>query len=132
MIYTSYYGMLGKLKAEGIVPIAISVGKPKGWAGESIDSLAPTWAMLKMGPSDYERAYNAILDHNDPREIVQNHVMGRDVALLCWERDINDCHRKMVGEWLREAGYECEEFVPATRDELKRRAVAATGQGSLF
>lgn len=110
--------MVRSLEKAGIEPIAISRGKPKGFAGRSYDRLAPTWAMLRMNDSDYDAAYEDILAKNDPEQFVHSLIAGmnekhpKGVALLCWEKDINECHRKRVGEWLRTAGYEVEEFDP--------------------
>lgn len=110
--------MVRKLTKAGIEPVAISRGKPKGFAGRSYDRLAPTWAMLKMSDADYDAAYEQILAQNDPHQFVHSLIAGMNekcpngVALLCWEKDVNECHRKRLGEWLIEAGYEVEEFDP--------------------
>lgn len=111
-IYTSYYGQLKNLVQHGIEPIAISRGVPTGFAGRRVMVLAPTWAMLKMSDEDYDKCYENILAHINRDALVEDLAKGgdHDVALLCWEKDINDCHRKRVGEWLREGGYEVEEF----------------------
>lgn len=109
MIYTSYFSRVRELKKCGIQPIAISRGVPAGWAERQIKELAPTWQMLKMSDEDYNRCYEQILANVDRDKLVES-FGGRDVALLCWEKDINECHRKRVGEWLREGGYEVEEF----------------------
>lgn len=125
MIYTSYYSRAHALQEAGIVPISISRGKPKWFSGEAIDSLAPRWDMLKMPTAQYNAEYQKILKRNNPHEIVDRIVRGRDVALLCYEKDINDCHRKMVGEWLRENGYECEEWEPQRKEPQKKAAMTA-------
>ena len=110
MIYTSYYGQLKNLREDGIVPISISRGKPHWYHGEALDSLAPTWDMIHLGWDEYEPRYMEILAKNNAKHIVENVIKGRDVALLCYEKDIEDCHRKYVLRWLRENGYECEEY----------------------
>ena len=130
MIYTSYFGRLRDLSKSGIEAISISRSVPTGFAGRRIMELAPTWAMLKMSDEDYDRCYEQILAKVDRDELVKS-FEGRNVALLCWEKDINDCHRKRVGEWLREGGYEVEEFQTERqiqdekRKEEKRREEAA-------
>lgn len=109
MIYTSYWGNVKTLEKCEIKPIAISRGKPRGWQGASYDALAPTWTMLQMNDEDYSAAYDAILAANDPDDFVR--WLGEDdVALLCWEKDPTDCHRSTIAKWLRNAGYEVEEF----------------------
>lgn len=116
MIYTSYFGMSKKLIENGIEPIAISRSVPKNFAGRRILSLAPTWAMLRMSDEEYDENYKKILQNNDIDAIVDS-FNGTDVALLCWEKDVNDCHRKQVAEWLIEHGYEVKEFEPKQKHE---------------
>lgn len=111
MIYTSYWSRAKTLEKNGIEPVAISRGKPKWFSGRSCDAIAPTWAMLKMSDEDYWAHYWKILERADPHDFVR-WLGDKDVALLCWEKDINDCHRKAVGEWLVAYGYECEEWEP--------------------
>lgn len=124
MIFTSYYGQLRNLAKSGITPIAISRSVPAGFAGRRIMELTPTWAMLKMSDADYDRCFEEMLTKVDRDALVKS-FDGQNVALMCWEKDINDCHRKRVGEWLREGGYEVEEFgvkketAPVKKEEPK-------------
>ena len=120
MIYTSYYSRVRELVKNGIEPICISRGAPSGFTGRRIMSLAPTWQMLKMPDAEYNRCYEEILAKNDRDALVAS-FGGKDVALLCWEKDINECHRKRVGEWLREGGYEVEEFATKKEKEAEQR-----------
>lgn len=32
------------------------------------------------------------------------------IALLCYEKPDDFCHRHLVADWLRKNGYECEEL----------------------
>ena len=114
-IYTSYWSNIKKLRKAGIEPVSISRGNPKGWNGRWLSQLAPTWKMLKMSDEDYDREYERILASNNPDEIVRKleeglHEGCSGVALLCWEKDPNCCHRKTVAEWLSANGYEVTEF----------------------
>jgi hypothetical protein len=45
-------------------------------------------------------------------------LVGEDIVLLCWEKPPKDCHRALVAEWLREAGFEVEE-IPAEQPPKK-------------
>ena len=120
MIYTSYWSNIGKLRKAGIEPVAVSRGKPKNFNGRYIDSLAPSWAMLKMDSDEYDELYQRILDRNDADDIVR-WLGNKDVALCCWEKNPNDCHRSKIAKWLRDNGYECEEYV-----EKKEEAIQLT------
>ena len=33
-----------------------------------------------------------------------------DIALVCYEKPGDFCHRHLVADWLNEAGYQCEEY----------------------
>jgi hypothetical protein len=35
---------------------------------------------------------------------------GKDIALVCYEKPEDFCHRHLVAEWLKKFGYCCEEF----------------------
>jgi len=115
-LYTSYFGNSSKLRKEGIAIVSIARFNPKymtdlaGWCL----SVAPRAEMLRMSEEKYEREFLKILNDVDPGEIyhkVMEKAEGFDgVALCCYEKDINDCHRKTVGEWLTANGYACEEF----------------------
>lgn len=119
MIFTSYYSRTKELIANGIEPVAVSRGVPKGFQGRRALALAPTWAMLKMSNEDYDAAYEKIISKVDPKAFVEWLGDG-NVALMCWEKDINQCHRKRIAEWLTENGYEVKEYSPA--DSLMDRA----------
>jgi uncharacterized protein (DUF488 family) len=59
---------------------------------------------------DYTRL---VLDSLDPHVVVQqlkNMVGYNDVALVCYEKSGDFCHRNIVAEWLRNAGYEVKEW----------------------
>ena len=132
MLYTSYWGNIGRIERAGIEPVAVSRGKPKGFSGRSFDEVAPTWSMVKMGMGpEYEAMYQRILARQDPRDFAWRVIAGRPkdvehVAMLCWERDWDDCHRKMIAEWLTAAGIPCVELTP---DRLEG---AMMGMGTLF
>ena len=114
-VYTSYWGNLRRLREAKIEPVAISRGKPKNWFGRSYDKLAPTWNMLKMESDQYDRCYEEILKRNDQDAFMHWLESGMKegcdgVAILCWEKNPDECHRSKVAKWLKDAGYECEEF----------------------
>jgi len=104
-IYTSYHARAEKLIALGIQPISISVQWPKYSKVRypEMKNLAPTYKMLKMSEEQYDKHMNIILAGLDPRvvfQVINRNAQGKDVALLCYEADVNTCHRQKVGEWL--------------------------------
>jgi hypothetical protein len=143
-IYTSYYGNLKKLKAEGIIPISISIGMPK-FITEPVlrlTQLAPTYPMLGLEYDEYKEKYLKILDTIDwqsIREILkQTSNGGNPIALCCFESLKGDeewCHRTMLAEYLNKMIPDVEnhitEFVPAEKETIKK-VVEIKEQPKLF
>lgn len=136
-IYTSYFGKLPVLRQLGIVPICISRGVPKFYGGACNNKVAPYSWMLKDGVSreQYIDAFkNKVLKSVDPVEFLHECEAigeGQDVALLCYEKPTDFCHRHLVADWLEnETGIIITEFGVTGRPwEHKNPDVE---QGSLF
>ncbi len=119
MIYTSYFAKLRKMPA-GIVPIAICRYPPKWYNGLTYKVLAPPSVLLSawQGGRVTEKMYinvytNEVLNNLDPESVVNELTKiadGHDVVLLCFEKSGDFCHRNLVADWLRQAGYGCEEL----------------------
>ena len=115
-IYTSYFGNLKRLMKAGLVPIGISQFPPKFFYGSSVKELAPEPYLLgkDITPEQYVKIFNSRilgrLKQGDVVKKIEKLAMGRDVALLCFEKDPEGCHRTLVANWLNEAGYNVEEF----------------------
>lgn len=116
-IYTSYYANVRNLIKNNMIPVAISVGIPKYFHGDSIPYLAPTRAMLKMNDSEYIKHYQKILDKVDLDRLRDDLLFiyksrgEKDIALLCYEKPGEFCHRRLFAEWLKEkTGYEVKEY----------------------
>ena len=119
MIYTSYFSKINKLP-QNIIPISISAKPPKGYVGLQYKKLAPTYQILmewkRTGDNDWyiEEYDDAVLSNFKPDKVVAELMQmseGQDVALICFEKSGDFCHRHLVAEWLRNAGYDCEEYV---------------------
>ena len=125
-MYTSNFASLKKVEAAGLTPLAICIGRPKWYKGLIMESLAPTWDMLKAAKNDpvngrklYDTAFKEILGGLDPHRVLK--AMGpnfKDMALLCWEGPKVWCHRRLIADWLNvkvgieipEFGYEFEDY----------------------
>lgn len=79
--------------------VAIAIGVPGWYKGRRCLSLAPTRAMLKMAPAQYDPLYAEILSWLSPNIIALE--LGADAILLCWEKPGVPCHRRTVAEWLK-------------------------------
>lgn len=99
-MYTSYFGNLKNLPRD-LKTVGIAVGPPKWYGGASDKRLAPSFAMLKMSPDDYDYHFRQILAKLDPRDIAKS--LGENAVMLCWEKPGDRCHRRAVAEWLENA-----------------------------
>jgi len=73
--------------------------------------------MLHLGEIEYTPLYMEILEkvslerlRNDLAIISHNEGV-KDIALLCYEKPGDFCHRRLFADWLKEkTGYEVKEF----------------------
>ena len=135
-IYTSYYAKVGALRAKGIVPIGISLYSPKFFHGPTIPSLAPRRYMLddSLSEEQYTRLYvEDVLKRVDISlllKVIQQHAGDRPVALLCYEKPGDFCHRHIAAKWIQE---KCKiEITEYPFDEEKKKVDNSTQQISLF
>ena len=118
-IYTSYFANLKNLEKENIFPIGICCYPPKWFNGPNLRAIAPTPDILeecKSSHAEYEKRYKAeVLSIFKDINILINRISyisgGKDVALCCYEKPSDFCHRHIVAKWLEEqAGIEVKEF----------------------
>lgn len=132
IIYTSYFGNSRKLAAANIKPICIAIGKPKFFFGPQLLDVAPTRYMISpaCSPEEYTRRYNEILSRLNAFKVVEQIKLisgGSDVALCCYEKPGDFCHRQMLAKWITEkTGIEVKEFGVVERREPEVK------QGNLF
>lgn len=122
MIYTTYFAKLKKLP-ENIIPIAICTKPPSGFRGLIYRNLAPRydffmqWKVTKDNEFFTENYIGQVLNNLSPVKVVTDlyYQIGTapcscDIALVCYEKSTDFCHRHLVAEWLRKSGYACEEW----------------------
>ncbi len=124
-IYTSYFGNLKALHKADIEPIAVARWLPKWYFGQSYKLVAPTPFMLsdKCDRETYIRMYNDILKKIDPKQLIVNLKMlskGKDIALLCYEKPGDFCHRHLLAEWM---SVHTEYIVEEYEEEKKKEVV---------
>ncbi len=123
-IYTSYFAKLKKMEQSfpyGLCVVSIASKDPHpSFSNNKLSKLAPPWYVLKAYKEngdkeqyikDYKRL---VLDNLNPKEIyetLKNRAGYGDVVLVCYEKSGDFCHRHLVAEWLKDAGYEVEEWV---------------------
>ena len=122
MIYTSYFGKLKSLP-KNIVPVAICGGLPEWYHGAWYKKLAPTWMIWKNWNETHDEVkyretyFPTVLAKlnqdtviEELNEFIRNYPLGTEIALICYEKPEDFCHRHLVAEWLQEAGYQVQEY----------------------
>lgn len=117
-IYTSYFGNSKKLQQAGIKVIGISLYPPRWFNGISLKQVAPTKSILFANgqtQEDYTRRYRSeVLSQQDMQQFlktVEQASGGQDVALCCYEKPEDFCHRHILADWIREkSGIEISEY----------------------
>lgn len=123
-IYTSYFANAKKLKEDGIMMIGIALYPPKWFYGVTLRMLAPSWSILKQTSTDeeYIRRFKGEILSRLQQDVVLSRLneisKGKDVALCCFEKPGEFCHRHIVADWLNEKlEGKVEEYSPKERKE---------------
>lgn len=122
MIYTTYFAKLKQLP-EDVVPIAICTKPPVGVKCPVFRQLAPKYDFFKYykvtGDTEYfTKCYNEqILNWLNPALILDAlyreagvSPITSDIALVCYEKPSDFCHRQLVAEWFNKNGIPCKEY----------------------
>jgi uncharacterized protein (DUF488 family) len=93
----------------GIVPIAVCQYPPRWYQGLTYKELAPDYEMIN-GMKDsssrvhysmrYVRQVLSLLNKENILEDLEHLSGGKDVALICFERPSDYCHRHLIAKWL--------------------------------
>ena len=118
MIYTSYFANLKKIP-DTITPIAICGKVPQFYNGLTYKKLAPKYSFFVVWKQTHDNDYyiqqfqNLVLDNLNADDVVKEleSLSGtKDFVLVCYEKPTDFCHRHLVAKWLRESGYDCDEW----------------------
>ena len=119
MIYTSYFANLKNLP-DYIVPISICGKAPDFYKGIQFKILAPKYDFFKQWKVNQDNNYyiyhfnKEVLNLLDPKEIEKKLYElsnGSDIALICYEKPDDFCHRHLVANWFNENNIKCEEYI---------------------
>ena len=124
MIYTSYFAKLKSLP-ENIIPISICGKAPDWYKGLQYKKLAPKYGFFMEWKKNHDNDYyikcfseqvldklNALTVMRDLIDLVnstEDHI-GKEIALICYEKPSDFCHRHLVAEWLNSNGIQCKEW----------------------
>lgn len=123
MIYTSYFAKLKSLP-DNIVPISICGKAPDWYKGLQYKKLAPKYDFFMEWKKSHDNDYyikcfnEQVLDKLDILTVIRNLIdltisvgqTNKSICLICYEKPSDFCHRHLVAEWLRQNGFECEEW----------------------
>lgn len=116
-IYTSYFGNAKKLQEANVEMVNIARYKPRYFSGFSLLYAAPLSFMLKedMTEEQYVEHYNNLVLKPLNIEVLLKTLRAiggdKDVALCCYEKPGQFCHRHLLAKWLNEkAGLDIKEF----------------------
>lgn len=109
-VYTTYFGNLRNLDLN-IVPISICAITPNFFKGIVYSDVAPTKSILKQyklfkNKKVYtERYENEVLNNIDIHKFYEDLSIlseGKDVALVCYEKAGDFCHRRLLAKRMEE------------------------------
>ena len=120
MIYTTYFANLRNLPTN-TVPISICGKAPNWYKGWQYKKLAPKYDFFMKWKETHDNDYyiehfnkevlynlNVYQVINELYEMVDKNC---DIALVCYEKPTDFCHRHLVADWLKNSGYDVKEFV---------------------
>lgn len=134
MIYTSYFAQLRNLP-NNVIPISICGKVPDWYSGLQYKKLAPKYSFFSEWKKNHDNDYYIehfnveVLDtlsvHRvliDLQNLVSEEVRSKmdvlfwlnpdwHIALICYEKPSDFCHRHLVADWLLENGIECNEWI---------------------
>lgn len=116
-IYTSYFANAKNLVKNGIVCVSIARISPGWFQGPKMMNLAPSKKLLfdksitdEAFEREYEREVCSKLSPAWLRREMERVSQGRDVALLCYEKPGDECHRHTLAKWMNANGFDVHEF----------------------
>lgn len=123
MIYTSYFAQLKNLPSN-IIPISICGKAPDWYTGLQYKKLAPKYDFFQEWKRNQDNDYyikcykEQVLDKLtstgvivDLSNMVYSFNIGEtDIALICYEKPRDFCHRHLVADWLNENGFKTKEW----------------------
>ena len=138
MLHTSYFAKVRTFPST-LTPIGISLWPPHWFTGESYPLLSPSRDLLnayKAGgctQAEYRfRYYDETLSRLDPASVYKDLcAKGEDVAILCYERTGEFCHRRLVAEWLEKTiGVIVPEYDPSSYSSDSKSSDHLTTKGA--
>lgn len=123
MIYTSYFAQLKNLPSN-IIPISICGKTPDWYTGLQYKKLAPKYDFFQEWKKNHDNDYyikcykEQVLDKLTPTGVIIDlsnmiysfNIGESRIALICYEKPSDFCHRHLVANWLNENGFRTKEW----------------------
>lgn len=136
MVYTSYFAVLRKLP-EDVIPVSICGKAPSWYQGIQYKKLAPKYGFFMEWKQNHDNDYykkcfkeqvltpikqedtiselTSLLPETIKMELQEENVtidksQKHHIALICYEKPGDFCHRFQVADWLKEDGIKVEEY----------------------
>ena len=118
MLYTSYFAKLKTLPKE-VVPISICGRAPDWYNCLQYKKLAPKYTFFMQWKQNHDNDYyikcfnEQVLNSLDPNEVYNqliNLTGTENIALICYEKLTDFCHRHLVADWFNKNGIQYIEF----------------------
>lgn len=137
MIYTSYFAQLRNLP-DNVIPISICGKTPEFYKGLQYKRVAPKYGFFMEWKKNHDNdfyiehyndevlsklnPYGVVLELYDLLSDEQKQVLKSEgcqkwhsqkihIALICYEKPGDFCHRHLLAKWLNAHGFECREWV---------------------
>jgi len=120
MIYTTYFAKLKSLPKD-VLPISICGKAPTWYTGLQYKKLAPKYDFFMEWKQNHDNDYyikcfnEQVLDKLNLLTVLRELIdmmngEYKHIALVCYEKPTDFCHRHLVAEWLRKNDMKCEEY----------------------
>lgn len=112
-IFTGNFANIKKYANKNIHSVSIAL-TARYFNGDLYRSLNPKWEFKDDPEPEYKQKYLALLSNLDAKKVYDDLMYlskGKDVVLLCHEKEGDFCHRRLVAQWLeRELNIEVKEL----------------------
>lgn len=116
-IYTSYFANLKNLPSD-VVPISVCLYPPSWYDGIVFKKLAPSQQLLNRFKSkdvnikDIEEYFKQINQYKQSDIVKELFSLSnnKSIALVCYEKPLDFCHRHFIAKWLNDEGYDVQEL----------------------
>lgn len=150
MIYTTYFAQLKNLP-QNVFPVSICGKAPEWYKGAQYKKLAPKYGFFMEWKQNHDNDYyishfnSEVLDTLTPT-VVLNELQLKlpedvrakmdtpvqinndwHIALVCYEKPNDFCHRHLVAKWLQSNGVHCKEWVKEKAPTAKYKIGATDG-----